>query len=145
MHLDHYEGLHSHWNYGTIYCSAISKRLLLAKFDINPKIIVELEIDQTIAIFLDPQKHVSINVTAIDANHCAGSVMLLFEGYFGFVLCTGDFRYHRFMRENEHLFRRKIDKLYLDNTFFDPRFQIPSQEEAIQQIVQLFEIIRITM
>jgi len=41
------------------------------------------------------------------------------------------------MRENEHLFRRKIDKLYLDNTFFDPRFQIPSQEEAIQQIVSV--------
>jgi DNA cross-link repair 1B protein len=31
-------------------------------------------------------------VTAIDANHAPGSTMFLFEGYFGVILYTGDFR-----------------------------------------------------
>ena len=36
--------------------------------------------------------HVTITVTTIDANHCPGSAMFLFEGYFGRILYTGDFR-----------------------------------------------------
>ena len=33
-----------------------------------------------------------ITVTVLDANHCPGSAMFLFQGYFGSVLYTGDFR-----------------------------------------------------
>lgn len=39
---DHTEGLHHGWDYGTVYCSEISKRLLLHKFDINPERIVRV-------------------------------------------------------------------------------------------------------
>ena len=39
------------------------------------------------------RSHVTITVTTIDANHCPGSAMFLFEGYFGRILYTGDFRY----------------------------------------------------
>ncbi len=34
----------------------------------------------------------TMTVTVIDANHCPGAVMLLFDGYFGRILYTGDFR-----------------------------------------------------
>lgn len=34
-------------------------------------------------------------MTFFDANHCAGAVMVLFEGYFGRFLYTGDFRFDR--------------------------------------------------
>ena len=34
----------------------------------------------------------NISVTVIDAHHCPGAAMYLFEGYFGTILCTGDFR-----------------------------------------------------
>lgn len=35
---------------------------------------------------------VRITVTVFDANHCPGAAMFLFEGFFGSVLYTGDFR-----------------------------------------------------
>ena len=35
---------------------------------------------------------VRITVTVFDANHCPGAAMFLFEGFFGNVLYTGDFR-----------------------------------------------------
>ena len=34
----------------------------------------------------------AITVTVFDANHCPGAAMFLFEGFFGSVLYTGDFR-----------------------------------------------------
>lgn len=78
-----------------------------------------------------------MTVTLIDANHCPGSVMFLFEGYFGNILYTGDFRYTPSMLKEPVLTGKKIDILYLDNTNCDPALVLPSQEEAAHQIVEL--------
>ena len=54
---------------------------------------IELEYDQPVIVYADGHGgRVPITVTAIDAHHCLGSAMFLFEGYFGTILHTGDFR-----------------------------------------------------
>ncbi|XP_030077051.1 5' exonuclease Apollo isoform X2 [Microcaecilia unicolor] len=79
-----------------------------------------------------------MTVTLIDANHCPGSVMFLFEGFFGTILYTGDFRYTPDMLKHPALNNRKtIDVLYLDNTNCSPDRALPSRQEATRQIVDL--------
>ncbi|XP_078500547.1 5' exonuclease Apollo-like isoform X2 [Lissotriton helveticus] len=76
-----------------------------------------------------------MTVTLIDANHCPGSVMFLFEGYFGTILYTGDFRYSPDMLEQPPLNNmKKIDVLYLDNTNCNPNLKLPSRQQATGQI-----------
>ena len=54
---------------------------------------VELEYDQPVIVYADGHGgRVPITVTPVDACHCPGSAMFLFEGYFGTILHTGDFR-----------------------------------------------------
>jgi DNA cross-link repair 1A protein len=67
-----YTGLRSDFTAGVIYCSPITKRLLVYKNRIPTERVQPLELDQ---------RHVidGIGVTLIDANHCPGAVMILFE------------------------------------------------------------------
>lgn len=76
----------------------------------------------------------------MDANHCAGAVMILFDGYFGRTLYTGDFRFNK-----DIFFKYKflyppqygdpfngggsipIEVLHLDNTFLSEKFNFPPQ------------------
>jgi len=82
----------------------------------------------------------SFDVTLIDANHCAGAVMFLFEGEFGSVLVTGDFRYKPSMFVDTPLKDVLVDICYFDNTYFNPMYSnIPSQENAFKCIVTLIE------
>jgi DNA cross-link repair 1B protein len=70
----------------------------------------------------------------MDANHIIGSVMILFKGYFGSILHTGDMRWSRKLLQDSHpLFNSdatmkvKVDELILDNTYCDPIFNFPAQ------------------
>ena len=51
-----------------------------------------LEIGEATSVALDATGLETMIVTAIDANHCIGSCMFFFQGYFGTVLATGDCR-----------------------------------------------------
>ncbi|XP_067913754.1 5' exonuclease Apollo isoform X2 [Heterodontus francisci] len=76
-----------------------------------------------------------MTVTLIDSNHCPGSVMFLFDGYFGTVLYTADFRYTPTMFSHPPLnTEKRINILYLDNTNCDPESVVPPRQEATQQI-----------
>ncbi|NWR12945.1 DCR1B exonuclease, partial [Paradoxornis webbianus] len=85
------------------------------------------------------QSHVvdEVTVTLIDSNHCPGSVMFLFEGTFGTILYTGDFRYTSAMQGEPALRGRHIDCLYLDNTHCQPQRALPSRALATRQAARL--------
>jgi Cft2 family RNA processing exonuclease len=95
------------WDYGTIYTSPVSKKLLLLRFPHLAPYVQEL------ALYTAHQIK-SRSVTLYEANHCPGAVMFLFQGTptavptnlqdkqsFRFtVLHTGDFRFKHSMLDH---------------------------------------------
>ncbi|TNN82890.1 5' exonuclease Apollo [Liparis tanakae] len=97
-----------------------------------------LDLDEPYLLPLDDINEEKLMVTLINANHCPGAVMFLFQGYFGSILYTGDFRYSPSMlREPCLRTNANIDVLYLDNTNCDPNRTLPSRERATQQIKEI--------
>ncbi|KAL4659505.1 protein artemis-like isoform X1 [Arapaima gigas] len=131
-----------------LYCSPVSKELLLS----NPKYgfwedhIVALELESPTQISLVDEtsgEKEDIVVTLLPAGHCPGSVMFLFEGDRGTVLYTGDFRLAKGEVGRMELLHsggrvKDIQSVYLDTTFYDPKyFQIPSREACLNGIREL--------
>ncbi|XP_029362627.1 5' exonuclease Apollo [Echeneis naucrates] len=138
MHSDHTVGLTSTWSGRAIYCSATTAGLLRLKLQVNEQWIHPLELGEPHLLPLDDIGKERLTVTLIDANHCPGAVMFLFEGYFGSILYTGDFRYTPTMlREPCLRTNTTIDVLYLDNTNCDPNRTLPSRQRATQQIKEI--------
>ncbi|KAM8999135.1 5' exonuclease Apollo [Sarcophilus harrisii] len=137
LHADHTEGLSSTWA-RPLYCSPLTARLVRCRLQVSPKWIRALEVGESHVLPLDEMGHETVTVTLMDANHCPGSVMFLFEGYFGTILYTGDFRYSPSMLQEPALRPGKqIHTLYLDNTNCDPALVLPSRQEATRQITDL--------
>nr|XP_020475562.1 5' exonuclease Apollo [Monopterus albus]XP_020475569.1 5' exonuclease Apollo [Monopterus albus] len=138
MHSDHTMGLTSTWSNRPIYCSPTTARLLRLKLQVKEKWIHPLEVGEPSLLPLDDIGKERLTVTLIDANHCPGAVMFLFEGYFGSILYTGDFRYSPSMlREPCLRANTTIDVLYLDTTNCDPNRTLPSRQQATQQIKEI--------
>lgn len=138
MHSDHTTGLTSTWSNRPIYCSPTTATLLKLKLQVKEQWIHPLEVGEPYLLPLDDIGKERLTVTLIDANHCPGAVMFLFEGYFGSILYTGDFRYTPSMlREPCLRTYATIDVLYLDNTNCDPNRTLPSRQRATQQIKEI--------
>ncbi|XP_048011017.1 protein artemis [Megalobrama amblycephala] len=133
-----------------LYCSFVTKELLLS----NPKYafwedhIVPLELDSPTHISLIDEitgESEDVVVTLLPAGHCPGSVMFLFEGAQGTVLYTGDFRLAvgdaarmEYLHSGDRV--KDIKSVYIDTTFFDPKYhQIPSREACLTGIRQLVQ------
>ncbi|XP_078276705.1 5' exonuclease Apollo [Rhinoraja longicauda] len=137
LHSDHTSGLSSTWS-RSIYCSPITAKLLRWKFQVKETLIHPLDVGESHLLYLDEVGKEAMTVTLIDSNHCPGSVMFLFDGYFGTILYTADFRYTPIMFCSSPLStQKKIDVLYLDNTNCDPESVLPSRHEATEQIKEI--------
>lgn len=84
-------------------------------------------------------------VTTISADHCAGSVMFLFEGRRGIVLYTGDFRFdvgHASTLAPLHYDGsvKPIKAAYVDTTLCHPdAAYVPTREDSEAALVAFFE------
>ncbi|XP_061186335.1 5' exonuclease Apollo-like [Saccostrea echinata] len=137
LHGDHTVGLSPSWQH-KIYCSEITGKLLEERYEIDSSQICLLETGCSHIMYVDSDQIEQMTVTVIDAHHCPGSVMFLFEGYFGKVLYTGDFRFDSKMKDDPLMENLSgTDVVYLDNTYNSPRCVFPSREESQKQIMEI--------
>ncbi len=91
FHSDHTIGLRRSFEAGTIFASPVTAALLVHDFGLRPDVVRVLEIGVRAVVE-------GVGVTPIDANHCPGAVMFLFEvprgdGGVEVILHTGDCRW----------------------------------------------------
>lgn len=113
------------WCFGKIFTSAVSAKILIARFPHLKPYTVPLSL-------LTEYEIKGRKVWLIPANHCPGAVMFLVRSQTNRqLLHTGDFRYRPKMLE--HLMQcspekpLKIDFVYMDNTFGTSVEEFPSQ------------------
>ncbi|QCE16336.1 benzoate 4-monooxygenase [Vigna unguiculata] len=133
FHLDHYQGLTKSFNHGKIYCSSITARLVNTNIGISYDKLHVLPLNQKIEI-------AGVDVTCFDANHCPGSILILFQPPNGkAVLHTGDFRFSDEMTINPLLKMCPINTLILDTTYCNPQYDFPKQEAVIQFVIDAIQ------
>ncbi|KAF7823076.1 5' exonuclease Apollo-like [Senna tora] len=148
LHSDHTKGLSSSWAKGPLFCSRLTAKLFPFKFPhFNLSLIRILQIGSwhTLSLLSSSGSRSRVQVMAIDAHHCPGSVMLVFRGEFGCLLYTGDFRWEanceRAARARDMLLGaikdEVVDIIYLDNTYCNPSYDFPSRQVAAQQVVNI--------
>ncbi|KAB2057471.1 hypothetical protein ES319_A11G171400v1 [Gossypium barbadense] len=138
FHSDQYFGLCPSWSKGIIFCSHLTSLLLIQTLKIPPRFVFALPLN-------DPVLVDGCEVILIDANHCPGSVQLLFKvpiknGIFERYVHTGGFRYCNSMKLNSYLIGFVgCDAIFLETTYCDPKCIFPSQEESIDYVVSVVD------
>ncbi|KAE9398583.1 DRMBL-domain-containing protein [Gymnopus androsaceus JB14] len=150
-HSDHYTALSSTWNSGPIYCSEGTSNLIIHMLKVDPSWVHPLPMDVPTDV-----PNTSVRVTLIEANHCPGSCLFFFEGRqtvdagdstfkSPFVGSTKIFRYLHcgdFRASPAHVLHpavkgKRIDHVYLDTTYLDPRYTFPPQPLVISACADL--------
>ncbi|XP_058079465.1 uncharacterized protein LOC131227689 isoform X2 [Magnolia sinica] len=133
FHTDHYQGLTRGFCRGKIYCSSITACLVNMKIGVPWDRLQVLPLNEKINI-------AGVNVTCLDANHCPGSVIILFEPPNSkVVLHTGDFRFTEEMTRIPVFQSCSIHTLILDTTYCNPQYDFPKQEAVIQFVVDAIQ------
>lgn len=144
FHSDHYIGLSSSWNHGPIYCSRVTANLCRRQLRVDPQYIKELEYEKRTEV---PGAG-GATVTMIDANHCPGSSLFLFEKTISSprgarrqrILHCGDFRASAKHLRHPLLSvakKNRIDICYLDTTYLNPKYAFPPQTQVIEACMEL--------
>jgi hypothetical protein len=157
-HADHLRGLSADWDYAPIYCSSVTRALVLGRFSTFrlPHLLQPIDAAERIVLKLPPLNQNNNNtvvvddnddivtITALPANHIAGALMLLFQWRCGVdgepraVLHSGDFRFAPKMTDYEVLFGASIDRLVLDTTFLGAEWRhFPPRDASIARIIDI--------
>ncbi|KAG0471037.1 hypothetical protein HPP92_015583 [Vanilla planifolia] len=129
FHMDHYQGLTKNFCHGKLYCSKITAELVNMKIGVPWDRIQILPLNQKITI-------ADVNLTCLEANHCPGSIIILFEpSNQKAILHTGDFRFSAEMAACSILQSSHIHTLILDTTYCSPQYDFPKQEEVIEFVI----------
>lgn len=151
-HSDHYTNLSKSWSNGPIYCSETTANLIIHMLEVDPKWVHGLPNDMP---FEMPNTG-GVTVTPIEANHCPGSSIFLFEGrqtvnagdsgfaspyvgskrVFRYLHC-GDFRANPKMVLHPAIARAPINTCYLDTTYLNPKYCFPPQPLVINACATL--------
>ncbi|XP_058834222.1 DNA cross-link repair 1A protein-like [Topomyia yanbarensis] len=124
FHSDHYIGLKRSFSKPLIM-SAITARLVKTFINVSEEFYIVLNLHEPCIID-------DVKVTALDANHCPGAIMLLFQLPSGTnILHTGDFRASPDMEEYPEFWNLAIDIIYLDTTYLSTKYDFKSQWESI--------------
>ncbi|KAL5700533.1 snm1-like protein [Ranunculus cassubicifolius] len=131
FHYDHYGGLSKGWSHGPIYCTPLTARLAKMCLSVNPSFICPLE--------LDVEHNIKgVKVTMLEANHCPGAALIHFRLMDGrCYLHTGDFRASKSMQSYSLLANHRINLLYLDTTYCNPKYRFPSKEDVLAFVVKI--------
>lgn len=134
FHSDHMRGLARGGPPGRTLASHATSCLLRALHRVPESGVIAVAPGES--VFIDDP--LPLRVTAFDANHCPGALMFLVECDAGTLFYTGDFRLDARMRETIRSLP-PVDLLVVDNTYDDPRYRFPLQEDAVAQIVAIAE------
>ncbi|XP_001869076.2 DNA cross-link repair 1A protein [Culex quinquefasciatus] len=129
FHADHYIGLKKSFDKPLIM-SPITASLVAAFINVDRVHYILLDLHETIV--LD-----GVRITALDANHCPGAVLFLFQLPTGTnLLHTGDFRASPAMEEYPEFWNMDIHTLYLDTTYLSTKYCFKDQWESVSDAVR---------
>ena len=152
FHSDHYGGMTANWNHGPIYCSMTTANLCRTHLGVDPQWLRPLPMEVAVPV---PDSG-GVVVTCIEANHCPGSCLFLFEGpqttqllsrnhaspyigtgrIFRYLHC-GDFRASPVHTNHPSIAGKKLDIIYLDTTYCNPRYCFPAQDQVIEACAEM--------
>ena len=134
FHGDHYTGLSEKFHHGTIYCSEITYRLATSYLGVKADLFQIIKTGATVKVE-------GVTVHAIDANHCPGALQLVFQVGDRTYIHSGDLRYHSGMKHEPILqqLKGKVDAMYIDTTYANPKHTFIQQKDAISQIIATIE------
>ncbi|XP_075145627.1 DNA cross-link repair protein snm1 [Haematobia irritans] len=133
FHADHYIGLTKKFAM-PLYMSTITARFVRTFIPVDDQYIHELELNQPIVVD-------GVEITALDANHCPGAIMILFKILSSntCILHTGDFRACHTMEEEPVFWNNHINTIYLDTTYLLKKYAFCTQYESIDRAENLIK------
>ncbi|KAI6024410.1 DRMBL-domain-containing protein [Pisolithus marmoratus] len=155
-HSDHYTSLTSSWKKRPYLLFRqdieVTANLVIHMLSVDPKWVHPLPMDTPTVI---PDTG-GVVVTLIDANHCPGSCLLLFEGpqtvhagdsafkspsvgsskIFRYLHC-GDFRASPRHVLHPAIKDKSIDRIYMDTTYLNPKYLFPPQAQVVDACAEL--------